>query len=82
VFGHQHVGVNPGLVTRPGQFENGLEGFLGLRRLKERKPVKTTEGDEVKSFCSLESLQAMGHAVIVISPPTVCGVPLIAIRLR
>jgi hypothetical protein len=44
--------------------------------------VKTTESDKVESFCSLESLQALGHVVIVIPLAIVCEVPLIAMRPR
>ena len=29
IFGHQHVGVNPGLMTRPGLFQNGSTVSLG-----------------------------------------------------
>jgi hypothetical protein len=44
--------------------------------------VKTTESDKVESFCSQESLQALGHVVIVIPLAIVCEVPLIAMRPR
>ncbi len=33
MFRHQDVGIDPGLVTRAGLFENELKRFLGRRRL-------------------------------------------------
>ena len=65
MFRHQHISVNPGLMTCPSLFQNGFDRYLGARRFKERKPVKATERDEVKSLSSLEPLQAIGHIVIV-----------------
>jgi len=77
---HQHVGVNPGLMPCPGLFKNGFDRIFGFGCLKEGKPVKPTEGDEVESFRFLEPFQTIRHAVLVI-----CGWgedPLIAIGLR
>jgi hypothetical protein len=82
MFRHQHVSVNPGLMTRPSLFQNGFDCFFGPRCLKERKPVKATERDEVKSLRALEPLQAIGHAAIAIPPGASCEDPLIAIELR
>jgi len=53
-------------IPKAGAGKFGFDRFLGCRRFKERKPVKATESDEVKSFGSLEPLQATGHAVIVL----------------
>ena len=62
--------------------KNGFDHFLGSRCFKERKSVKATERDEVKSFRSLETLQAIGHAAIAIPPAALCEDPLIAIGPR
>ena len=78
IFGHQHVGVNPGLMTRPGLFQNGLDRFLEFRGFRQRKPVKATERDEVKSLRSLETLQAVRHRAMVVRSED----PLIAMRPR
>ena len=34
MFRHQHVCVNPGLMTRPCLFQNRFDRFLGLRVLQ------------------------------------------------
>src|SRR5271157_5631161 len=65
MFRHQDVSVDPGLMTCPGLFQNGLERLRGFRRFKERKTVKATERDELKGFRFLEPLQAIGHGSIV-----------------
>lgn len=66
VFGHEHVGINPGLMTRAGLLQDGFYRFLGARRRQERKSVKATERDEVESLRLLEAFQTDGHAVIVV----------------
>jgi hypothetical protein len=66
MFGHQHVSVNPGLMTCPGLFQKVFDRFFGPGSPKERKPVKAAERDEVKGFRTLEPLQAIGHGAIVI----------------
>ena len=62
---HEHVCVNPGLMRCAGQFQNGFESFLWFWRLKEWKPMKAAERDEVKSLGSLEPRHAVWHGVIV-----------------
>jgi hypothetical protein len=58
VLGHEDVGVNPGLMSCARQFEHGLDGVLGTRRIEQRELVKATESDEVECFRFLEPLQA------------------------
>jgi ATP-dependent RNA circularization protein (DNA/RNA ligase family) len=61
----------------PGQFRNGLDCLPGARRIEQRKTVKATESDEVKSFRFLEPFQTVRHGPIMARYD-----PVIAMRLR
>jgi hypothetical protein len=81
MFRHQHVSVNPGLMTCPGLFQNGFDRFLGAPCFEERETVKATERDEMKSLRSLKT--ASGRmAYCHRNPATLSGDPLIAIKPR
>ena len=49
----------------PGQFRNGLDCLPGARRIEQKKTVKATESDEVKSFRFLEPFQTIRHGPIM-----------------
>ncbi len=65
VLGHEDVGVDTGVVTGSGLFEEEfgevLVGCVG----KVGETVVTTEGEEVEGFGLVEASQAVGHGEIV-----------------
>ena len=77
VLGHQDVGVDPRLMSCTSRFQYGLNCLPGARRIEQRKTVKATESDEVKSFRFLEPFQTIRHGPIIARYD-----PLIAIEPR
>jgi hypothetical protein len=51
-----------------GTLQYGLNYVLGGRCIEKRETVKTTERDEVKSFCFLEPFQTVRHGIIIVRP--------------
>jgi hypothetical protein len=77
VLRHQDVRVDPRLMSCTSRFQYGLNCLLGARRIEQRKTVKATESDEVKSFRFLEPFQTIRHGPIIARYD-----PLIAIEPR
>jgi len=77
MLGHQDISIDPRLVPCARLFQHNLNSLPGDRRIKQRKTVKATEGDEMKRFRLLESFQADGHETML-DPFR----PLIAMRPR
>jgi hypothetical protein len=57
VLRHQDIGVDSGLTAGTSLFQNSFDDVPGFGGCKERKPLVTTEGDEVETLCLLKTRQ-------------------------
>ena len=65
VLGHEDVGVDTGVVTGPGLFEEEFGEVLGGWVGEVGETVVTAEGEEVEGLGLVVSFQAVGHGEIV-----------------
>lgn len=63
---HQDVSVDSCLMSGTGRLQHGLDRIPGPVRFKQSKPVKTTEGDEVKGFGPVEAPQTAWHGSVLV----------------
>ena len=69
VLGHDHIAKDTEDIASAHSFESALEEFRDLSAGRIRKPVVTTEGEEMKVFTLLEPFEPGRHGGGILLPP-------------
>ena len=67
VFGHDHVTQHHEAITLPYLVQNSKKQVTAARMAEDRLAAVTAAGDEMQVLGAVESVQALGHDVRIVS---------------